>query len=662
MKLYIAEKPSLAKTIAKGLGGGKQKNGYIKSEQWCVTWCYGHMFELAQPEVYSILNKEWKPETLPIIPKEFELVIKKDTKDQIKVVFDLIDDAAVIINCGDPDREGQLLVDEVIEMSKTRTDVQRAWLKDLSDKGVKKALSNLESNEKYQPLSNSAKARSHADWLAGINLTRAHTIQARKIGFSGVLSVGRVQTPTLNLVVERDKSIAEFVSFPFYEAVGSFEFNQIKFDANLELPERIIDANNRCLDKAKIQATTNQILKNSKMKAVTTSVVSTNKSNKPPLPFELGTLQEFCNKSFGFSAQKTLDIAQSLYETHKATTYPRTDCALLAKGQSDDCKAALIGIAENNKYKELLQHVNMDNEPSCFVEETELGAHTGIIPTGVISEALNDDEAKVFEAIVRRTFAQYASGFEYEETVVNVQADNYLFTAKGKVIVELGFKKITEPNKEQFPNAQILPSLNENDVVAIKNIEIAEKKTTPPKHYTEATLIKEMMNISRNFEKGNEKEILKTVGGIGTSATRASIIETLKTRGFIEEKGKSLISTKPAQTFLKLMDDEIKSPQMTASWELKLADIADSKLNYENFIEEQVSWIKKITTKVLTEDMTKYGGKKCPSCHIGYLVSKRSSHGDFTGCTEYPDCKYIVTTNNIFKKKKVSKKRFNRSK
>lgn len=626
MKLYIAEKPSLARTIAKSLGAQQKNNGYISGNDCVVTWCFGHLYEMYYPDDYDEKYKKWCLEDLPIIPNRYEMKKKKDAEKQITIINKLIHDLEnndTVVNCGDPDREGQLLVDQVIEQSKYGGGVLRAWLKDLTEKGLKKTLQNLENNQKYEPLKNSALARSRADWLVGLNLTRAYTCAAKKYGHQGVLSVGRVQTPTLNMVVERDKQISSFQKQEYYEHIITIVKDDVEFTAK-EVTKKIFDkdvALNKSLAKS----------------CIVVSYDDDDKKSSPPMPFTLASLQSECSKLYSYTAQETLDVAQKLYETYKAVSYPRSDCQYLSESEIVD-KKELINELISISSAESIRHNDI---PKCF-NDKKVGAHTAIIPLATEIKNATEKEQNIFELIKTRFVIQFLKPFRYKEVKIVLNCNDIIFTATGKEVVDRGYKKVSESNKEDFKDSKIPPKINVNEKLDIVATKLASKITTPPKYYTEGTLITAMSNVSKHINKGDEKSMLHEVGGIGTEATRAGIIENLKERDFLIVQKKNILSTTKAQKFMLLMESDIKSPILTANWEMKLKKIETENYSIHEYLSMMTAWITKRCKEASNQDMSIIGGKSCPSCQDGYLVNKKGEYGEFKACTNYPICKYIA--------------------
>ena len=641
MKLFIAEKPSLAQTVAAGLGGGQKGDGCIEGNGWCVTWCFGHLFELMQPEGYNPEFKAWKMGHLPIIPEQFKLEPKKETKKQLNIIKGLIANASVVVNCSDPDRQGQLLCDDVINQLRWTGPTQRAWLTDLTANGVKKTLSNLEDNSKYEGLRNSADAQRKADWLVGINLTRGATLKAREQGLEGVYSCGRVQTPSLNLVVTRDREIENFKPTNFYTVQGIFSAQNGNYPGAWMVPESIADPEGRCLKPEMAMAVAAKV---KGKQGVIYSAKAEKKSESAPLPFSLSALQSFASDKWGMSAQETLDTAQSLYEKHKATTYPRTDCGYLEENKLSEVAATLSAIASaDSSFSALVQGANQSAKPRCF-NDKKTTAHTGMIPTAKTPNlsAFSEKEKQVYTAIVQRYIAQFYPAYEYTKSEIYTQCEGQMFKSTGKTPIAPGWKVVLgQSNNDQgSEDSATLPMVQKGEGVLCSDAQKVDKQTKKPAHFTEGTLIKAMANVARFVEDSEYKKYLRENDGLGTEATRAGIIETLKNRGFLEVKGKKIISTKDGRGLIDALPKDISDPVMTALWEQALEDIASGKIPIEAFLKKQCDWL---TNRISQLDNMKIEGATtpkhvCPTCKKGHLRKRKGKDGPFWGCSNYPDC------------------------
>jgi DNA topoisomerase-3 len=590
-RLYIAEKPSLAATIAQALGGGKKAAGYIETGAGIVTWCFGHLFEQAQPEDYDPRHKNWRLEDLPIVPAEWRLVPRSDAKKQIAVIRGLLKKAAEVVHAGDPDREGQLLVDEVLAELKWRGPTRRVWLTDLTEAGVKKALGDLKPNEQFAGLRAAAEARARADWLVGMNLTRAFTLRARAGaaggGKNGVLSVGRVQTPTLALVVRCDQEIENFRPVSFYSVRATFAAGVSQYAGVWQVPEALADAEGRCLERAAADAVVARV---AGKPGRVVSAESKPKAEPPPLPFSLAQLQAYASRRWGMGAQETLNVAQALYERHKLTTYPRTDCSHLAENQHAAAGGILAALAS---VAELAQHVSgaSAERKSRAFDDKKITAHTAIIPTAKVPDlaALSEAERRVYLAVALRYIAQFYPGHGYHATVVLTEAEGERFRSTGRVVTAPGWRVLearedeNEAGEENDETGE-LPAVKSGEPVRVAEAIRLDRQTKPPARFTEGSLIAAMAGIARFVTDPNVKSILRETSGIGTEATRAAIIELLKKRGWIEPKGEQIVSTPSARAFIASVPATLTDPSLTAAWELALAEIAEGKTTPEEFM------------------------------------------------------------------------------
>lgn len=660
MRLWIAEKPSLAQTIAKSLRQTGKGDGYIETQGGIVTWCFGHLFEQASPEDYDERYKTWKLDNLPILPAQWKLKPRSDAKKQINVIKALLKTAKDVVNAGDPDREGQLLVDEVLEELGYKGKVLRVWLQDLTESGVAKAISKLEDNQKYRGLKEAAETRGRADWLVGMNLTRVYTLKAKSTGYTGVLSVGRVQTPTLALVVARDREIENFKPTPYFAVNARFKAVSGAYLGSWVVPEAIADAAGRCLDKSiasavatKIQGKSGHVVEYEKV----------GRKESPPLPFSLSKLQATASARWGMSAQKVLDTAQSLYETHKITTYPRSDCEYLESAKHGEAPHVLTAISKASQdYANLVKGANPSIKSKAF-DDKKISAHTGIIPTAKTADlaALSKDEARIYDIIVRHYLAQFYPDHEYLATKILTECEGERFRTSGRTPTKDGWKSLfrateEEPEKrtkreDDDEESSSLPPLTKNEPVKCEDGTVASKETKPPARFTEGTLIEAMAGVSKYVSDPTIKAKLKETSGIGTEATRAGIIETLKKRIFLTTKGKQLISTTSARDFIDALNPDLTNPGTTALWEQVLDGISSGKVPQKAFMDAQIDWLKKQVdaargASIAVASTAKTGSEhKCPRCGQGVLRKIKGAKGTFWGCSRYQDgCK--VTFND----------------
>ncbi|EHV2409168.1 DNA topoisomerase III [Vibrio cholerae] len=607
MILYIAEKPSVGRAVADVLPKPQQKgDGFIKAGNGdVVTWCIGHLLEQAEPEAYNPEYKKWRKEHLPIIPVEWKQQIKRETSKQFTVVKKLIKEATLLVNMGDPDRVGQILVDEVINYSGVskakREATKRCLINDMNPAAIQKALKDLRQNTDFIPLATSALARARADWLYGINMTRLCTLLGQEVGYQGVLSIGRVQTPVLGLVVHRDQEIENFVSKPFYEV---FVTLQPQDDLSKTMPsfrakwkpskacEPYMDEDGRVLIK---QLAETVIQKVTGKTGIIKAVSKDQKKQYAPLPYSLSALQIDASKRFNLNAQKTLDICQQLYERHKLITYPRSDCRYLPSGHYADRQQ--VAAAVRTTSPALTNAVNNAdlNLKSKAWNDGEVGAHHAIIPTATTSDVsrLTKEEQQIYELIARQYLMQFYPPFVYAEHQIDTEIAGGLFIAREKTVISQGWKSLLYGDKNNDVEADFsktqLPDVKVGDAVDCIDATLDEKQTTPPKHFTDATLLAAMTGIARYVTDPEIKKILKETDGLGTEATRAGIIELLFKRQFVTKVGKEIHATPVGKNLINSLPKVMVVPDMTAHWEAQLEAICKKKLRYQDFMNPLVN-------------------------------------------------------------------------
>ncbi|MFK7889810.1 MAG: DNA topoisomerase III [Granulosicoccus sp.] len=596
MKLYIAEKPSLGRAIASALAssvGGKEQrgDGFIRiSNGDCVSWCIGHLLEQAEPHVYDPDFKSWRMQHLPIIPEDWKLQPKKETKNQLSVLRKLVKEADELVHAGDPDREGQLLVDQLIDYlrvsAKKRSSIQRLLISDLNLAAVQRALAHLDLNKNFAPLSASALARSRADWLYGINMTRAYTIQGRKVGYDGVLSVGRVQTPVLGLVVRRCEEIDNFVSKPFFEVMAHLVTeNDERFTASWQPSdacEPYMDDMRRVLVKKLAETVVSRI---TGKPARITKYEKKRKKQAQPLPFSLSILQIDAARQFGLSAQTVLTTCQSLYERHKLITYPRSDCRYLPQGHFKEACSILDSIEHNEpKLAEFVASADTSIKSPTW-NDKNVTAHHAIIPTQrkVDASSLSVTEQQIYGLIARQYLAQFYPIHEHADTRVHIVIEGGVFVATAKTIIKEGWQILFRREKPK-ETGRTLPKLTVGQALHCERGELIKKNTTPPPYFTDATLLGAMTGISRYVSSADIRKILKETDGLGTEATRAGIIELLFRRGFIVRKGKQIHATDAGRGLIKALPEAATLPDMTADWEATLNAISRRESVYSDFM------------------------------------------------------------------------------
>lgn len=684
-ELFIAEKPSVGKAIAENLGGtatavrgrDNRPTHYIVGNR-VVTWVFGHILEQAEPEDYNSAFKtgSWADSAslLPVIPGEWKLKPVADAKAQLAVIQNLLKTAKCVIHAGDPDREGQLLVDEVLYYLDNKSPVKRILPNAIDDKSMKRILANVVDNAQYLGLYRSGLGRQRADWLVGMNMSRACTISNQRGGLRGTLSIGRVQTPTLALVVKRDLEIENFKPQTYYAMVGTFQHAAGSYTgkwvapkglAGLDKEGRLIDAAVASKLKATLEGQAGQV----------TEYKVENQSQGAPLPFSLTTLQRKADTQFKMGAKQVLDICQSLYEK-KLTTYPRTDSQHLPEEQFSEAKSVLMAIA---KFDPSLMGLVQGTTPtlrSAAWNSKKATPHHAIVPTGEANfGVMTEPEKKIFFLIAKQFIAQFFPDYTFTQTsVVTVCAGNE-FRTSGRTPLDLGWRKVfaseekAEKEKADKEGAgedtQLVPLMAKGHPVKCTKIAANKKNTKAPDRFTEATLIHAMTNVHEEVDDPELKKKLKEVKGIGTVATQAATIETLKERQFVSaqiEKGK-IISTPAGRALIQALPKELTSVSLTALWENALDQIERGSMNLDRFMEGQALWIKKLTRQALESKISvpvgfknegaaqaasNGAGKPCPQCKTGTLRVIEAKKGDnkgkfFLSCSNYfseTPCKY----------------------
>ena len=560
MELVIAEKPSVALSIAKVIGAKNKKDGYYEGNGYKVSWCVGHLIQMANPDSYDEKYAKWKIDDLPIIPSEYQYEVAKATKKQFNTLKKLMNDKEIdtVINACDAGREGEAIFRLVYLQASCKKKMKRLWISSMEDSAIKDGFDKLKDGKDYDNLFESARARAVADWLVGMNISRLYSCLYKQN-----YSVGRVQTPTLSMIVKRDDEIANFKKEKYYTVeleLDGFTLSTERINS-LEVAEQL-----KNLIEGRIEIA---------------DVIQKEKIIKPDLPFDLTTLQRECNKYFGYSAKQTLDYAQSLYEK-KLITYPRTDSRYLTED--------MITSTVNN----ILGKNDFDTERIKIVfNSKKVTDHHAVIPTvSSLSEDISklpESEAKVYRLIFNKFHASVGYSLTQNTTKIVAEFDGFEFTSTGNVIKEEGFTKYLKEYKSKKNEESVLPEVNVGDVLEIKEKEIKEKYSQPPKHFTEDTLLKAMeLAGSDALEKGVEVER----EGLGTPATRAGIIENLIYKEFIERDKKNLIATPKGKSLIEIVADNFKSAEMTAQWEMELSEIAQGKSSKKEFLEKIEEQIK----------------------------------------------------------------------
>ncbi|MDN2662557.1 DNA topoisomerase III [Psychromonas sp. 14N.309.X.WAT.B.A12] len=652
MKLYIAEKPSLGRAVADALPKPHRKADgciYVGNGD-VVSWCIGHLLTQVDPEAYDASFKQWKFEHLPIIPEQWKLKSVPKTSKQLSVLKKLIKQADQLVHVGDPDREGQLLVDEVIHFSGVKgaklKQVERCLISDLTVNAVKRSLQSLRSNQDFIPLSTSALARTRADWLYGLNLTRAYTLLAQKSGYKGVISVGRVQTPLLGLVAKRDREIQQFVSKPFYEVLahcntGAGENFTAKWQPS-EACTPYQDSEGRVLVRGLAENVANRI---TNQPAKVLSFVNKQKKQIAPLPYNLSSLQIDAAKRFGYSAQKVLDAAQALYERYKLITYPRSDSRYLPRNHHKQAKTISQAIMHNDtEMKQAVQGANLSIKGRAW-NDSKVDAHHAIIPTDTkkLTSTLDNLSKNIYQLVVRQYLCQFYDDYHYAECIAEIEINQGLFVSKAKSKISDGWK-ILFPHKEA---ESFLPHLTKGQVLHCERGEVIDKNTQPPAYFTDATLLAAMSNIARFVQDPDLKKVLKDTDGLGTEATRAGIIELLFKRLFLQRVGKTIQATEVGRKLIESLPDSLTLPDMTALWEMQLNAISLKQQTYQGFVLPLQEQLEGVIHKAIADG---------PQALVNLPSSSVSTKKTFRKRAGRPTKNTAYTKNNYKKGKAASRK------
>jgi len=582
MRVFLCEKPSQARDIARELGQPRDLKTYLEAGDDVVAFARGHLFQLAEPEAYKPEWEKWTFGTLPIVPEEFKLVKKKGTDDLVRAINGLLKKADEVVIATDADREGEMIAREILDECRYRGPVRRLWLRALDPESIRKGLAAIKAGRETEPLYNAARARSRADWLVGMNMSRAATIADRADGRrTGIVSIGRVQTPTLALVVRRDREIEGFKSRDYFEVIASVESDGEEFTLSYAPGEsdggRIYDVGEADILAAKASGAKGPL-----------RVVSENKSTPPPKLFALSSLQSAASAKWGFSADKTLAVAQALYETHKLTTYPRTDCSFLPEEQIGDVSHILENIrgvlTTLGNWEPIIR--------KTVFNSAKITAHHAIIPTKLrYSGGLSSDEAKVYQLICASYAAATMPDYEYHSVSVEMDAAGVVFSSRGNTPLKNGWKAAFSSGKTEEEDSDgdeaRLPDLRDGAEAEIVEARVEGKKTKPPSRFTDGTLIEAMKSVARFVSDPAQKARLKETSGIGTEATRAAILKILRDREFIAANGKFLISTEKGRELIAWVEAKVPSladPGETALWEESLSAIEEGAESLQGFL------------------------------------------------------------------------------
>lgn len=636
--LVLTEKPSVAKDIARVLGCKRSGNGCIVGEKYIVTWALGHLVTLADPETYDDKYKNWRMEDLPMLPGRMKLVVIGQTSKQFKAVSSLLSSAEVsdIVIATDAGREGELVARWIIQKANCRKPMRRLWISSQTDKAIKEGFASLKPSSQYDNLYRSAQCRAEADWLVGLNVTRALTCK-----HNAQLSAGRVQTPTLAMIVRREEDILRFRPKDYFTVKADFgEYTALYKDGKGQA---------RFADAAAAKEVADSVRGK---RGVLSEVKKVYRFKAPPAAYDLTELQRDANKKYGYSAKQTLSLMQSLYETHKLLTYPRTDSRYITKDVAATLPERLRAIAIG-PYKDSANAVLRSKpiQTKYIVNDAKVTDHHAIIPTEqyVDLNKLSREERHIYDLVVRRFIAVLSAPFEYDEVQVKITVGRYNFYTKGQSVKSAGWKalydsSLADDDDDSEPDlaAQRLPALSQGAAAAVKEVRVCAGKTSPPARYTEATLLTAMENPASQVEDGRLRDALKTAGGLGTPATRADIIEKLFNSFYIERRGREIFPTSKGRQLIGIVPPDLKSAELTAKWEQQLSLIAEGKANDRKFIEEMrgyasslVQAVKSSTAEYKHDNMTR---EPCPQCGK-YLLEVNGKKGKMLVCQDR-DCGY----------------------
>lgn len=629
--LVLAEKPSVGRDLARVLHCSKKGNGYLEGDKYVVTWALGHLVTLADPEAYDDKYKGWKIEDLPMLPSYLKTVVIKQTGKQFSVVKDLMvrNDINEIIIATDAGREGELVARWIIQKSGVKKPLKRLWISSVTDKAIMEGFRKLKDGKAYENLFYSAAARAEADWIVGINATRALTCK-----YNAQLSCGRVQTPTLAMIAARDKEIKEFKPRSFYGITGLIKGSKFVWQDGKTKDIKTFNKEYRDKTLASIKNKSCEIIELEKI----------SKKVFAPQLYDLTELQRDANKLYGSSAKETLSIVQSLYEHHKVLTYPRTDSRYISSDLTDTLPERIKACAFGEFSKFTMRILKNPIKPNkSFVDNAKVSDHHAIIPTEQIpiTNTFSPMENKIYSLVVRRFLSVLLPPFEYEQTTVTAKIGEEIFMVKGKRVLSPGFKELYNDYEDDEDKnlSQTLPSFNKGDIIELVTLNESQGETKPPAPFNEGTLLSAMENPVK-FMDNASKDLIKTLieaQGIGTVATRADIIEKLFNSFLIEKKGKDIFITSKGRQLLDLVPKELKSPLLTAQWEQKLTEISKGTLNKNSFINEM-----KIYTKSLVADIKNSQDKfkhdnltrtKCPDCGK-YMLEVNGKHGKTLVCQD----------------------------
>ena len=667
MKVCIAEKPSVARSIAAVLGANEAHDGYMEGNGYLVTWTFGHLCELKEPAEYATRWRRWSLVHLPIVPERFGIKLKRDSgiKHQFDVICRLVSEADEVINCGDAGQEGELIQRWVLQLADCRVPIRRLWLSSMTEEAIREGFDHLHDSAEYERLYYAGMTRAIGDWLLGINATRLYTLKYRSGDSRRLLSVGRVQTPTLALIVERAEEIEHFVPEPYWEIKTIYRETTF---ATTTGRYSTVDKAQKILDK--ISGKPFSVTKVTKKKGKET----------PPHLFDLTSLQIEANKKLGLSADETLRTIQALYE-RKLVTYPRVDTTYITEDVFAKCPEILNNLYQHHRMlSDLISPLGHKKlrKLKSVVDNNKVTDHHAIIPTGEVGVLTTNEERQIFNLIARRFIAAFYPDMQYEQTTVQGAVEGVRFRANGRVITDQGWQSVVKPDEDKESGDEeqptgIMPAFVEGEQGPHKP-ELQEKQTRPPRAYTEATLLRAMETAGKLVESEEMKEALKQ-NGIGRPSTRAAIIETLLSRGYVRKQRKALLPTPLGKELIHIIrDDMLKSVELTGQWERKLRQIESGEYDARQFISDLTQQVARMVDEVIRDPRTMsalieeeksspsgekakkknrqrrsssksdkpddnipHEGGLCPKCHKGHLLRGRTA----LGCSRYAEgCDY----------------------
>lgn len=659
MRLFIAEKPDLGRAIAAGIGGNWQNHKtHMTNGNDTVSWCFGHMLELADPEDYDPKYQSWNLADLPFVNLPVKYKIPADKKPQVRAIQELINQASVIVNAGDPDEEGQLLIDELLRFVGNTKPVMRVLINDNNAKVVAKAVANLKPNSEFEHMGYKAEARRIADQLFGYNLTRAYTLQHQANGGQGVVSIGRVQTPILGMVVRRDRANTNHQKSYYYKVHGDMSIGGINFRVGYVATENDpINDKKRLIDKVFADAVASHAIGK---KATVIKSETKPKETSPPLPYNLLKLQQKCSQKFGYKPDKVMQITQSLREKHRLITYNRSDCEYLSDEQFDDAPAVLQAVTHTlPNATSVVAGANPSIKGKAF-NSSKVSAHHAIVPTEATANwnDLSIEEQNVYDLIANRYILQFYPNYKYDETTIVIDVDGRHFGGRATIQTNAGWKAVgTDDNDDNNDDCDVVTGDIRGIVVNMSGqcaaAETTAHETKPPALYTISTLMGDLARAAKYVKDPELAKLLKEKdqdkagehGGIGTSATRSSIIDGLFKRGFITEKGKNVVSTRLGQDLYDFAADIVKYPDMSAIWfeqQKNITNINDVYRFVELMMEDVVNGE---VERLKTSSFSAGENHPCPKCGRA-LQRRKGQYGVFWSCSGYRDevspCKYIM--------------------